>query len=307
MAKLILLVLGKSKSPSQLSRLLLAEELPVLQTPLAGEAISTLLAAANPCAKVRHIHPKLHNHAKRPKLQFADKIIAELGIGTDAIKAAQGLIAAEQNFNPFIAHIPSICSDPTLPTTLVLHQMVELLPLLSLLRAPQLFLLAWLLLWLHGMSERAIRKSIAKYISGSSASCILTVTVTSTPTPEPTPPTVACGATTLVTVTRPTSASLASSAAAVILLSLSPAASSTSNSGVQKSTIAGLDFGLCVPTMKFEPGLDDRPFTESTFQAVDPLANKGQEEALNPNIITNRICDQLTNVCEANAAAKAAC
>jgi hypothetical protein len=37
------------------------------------------------------------------------------------------------------------------------------------------------------------------------------------------------------------------------------------------------------------------------------LVNKGQEEALNPNIITNRICDQLTNVCNANAAAKTAC
>jgi hypothetical protein len=76
---------------------------------------------------------------------------------------------------------------------------------------------------------------------------------------------------------------------------------------VQKSTIAGLDFGLCVPTMKFEAGLDGRKDTEFTFQAIDPLVNKGQEEALNPNIITNRICDQLTNVCNANAAAKAAC
>jgi hypothetical protein len=28
---------------------------------------------------------------------------------------------------------------------------------------------------------------------------------------------------------------------------------------------------------------------------------------LNPNIITNRVCDQLTNVCDANDAAKALC
>jgi len=59
--------------------------------------------------------------------------------------------------------------------------------------------------------------------------------------------------------------------------------------------------------MKFEAGLDGRSDAESTFQAIDPLVNKGQEEALNPNIITNRICDQLTNVCGANAAAKTAC
>jgi hypothetical protein len=56
--------------------------------------------------------------------------------------------------------------------------------------------------------------------------------------------------------------------------------------------------------MKFEAGLDGRSDTESTFQAIDPLVNKGQEEALNPSIITNRIHDQLTNVCGANQAAK---
>lgn len=77
--------------------------------------------------------------------------------------------------------------------------------------------------------------------------------------------------------------------------------------GVQQSTIAGLDFGLCVPTMKFEGGVNNRPATEFTFLPIDPLVAQGQQEALNPNIITNRICDQLTNVCNANDAAKAAC
>lgn len=56
--------------------------------------------------------------------------------------------------------------------------------------------------------------------------------------------------------------------------------------------------------MKFEAGLNGRKDTEFTFQAIDPLVNKGQQEALNPNIITNRIKDQLTNVCNANQAAK---
>jgi len=76
--------------------------------------------------------------------------------------------------------------------------------------------------------------------------------------------------------------------------------------GVQ-STIAGLDFGVCVPTMKFVGGQNGRPADEFTFQAIDPLVALGQQEALNPAIITNRICDQLTNVCEANQAAKDAC
>lgn len=72
-------------------------------------------------------------------------------------------------------------------------------------------------------------------------------------------------------------------------------------------SIAGLDFGLCVPTIKFEGGLGGRPADEFTFQMIDPLAAQGQQEALNPNIITNRLCDQLGNVCEANDAAIAAC
>jgi hypothetical protein len=74
--------------------------------------------------------------------------------------------------------------------------------------------------------------------------------------------------------------------------------------GFVASTIAGLDFGLCTPTVKFEAGLDGRASTESTFQAIDPRVNQGQEEALNPAIIFNRIHDQLTNVCGANQAAK---
>lgn len=74
--------------------------------------------------------------------------------------------------------------------------------------------------------------------------------------------------------------------------------------GFQASSIAGLDFGLCVPTMKFELGLNGRSATAGTFQAQDPLCNKGQQEALNPAIITNRIHDQMTNACGANQAAK---
>ena len=85
------------------------------------------------------------------------------------------------------------------------------------------------------------------------------------------------------------------------------AAAGNNAAGVQASSIAGLDFGLCVPTIKFEGGLGGRPATEFTFQAIDELVATGQQEALNPNIITNRICDQLTNVCEANDAAKTAC
>lgn len=53
--------------------------------------------------------------------------------------------------------------------------------------------------------------------------------------------------------------------------------------------------------------MNGRPADEFTFLPIDPLVAEGQQEALNPNIITNRICDQLTNVCEANAKAKSVC
>jgi hypothetical protein len=43
------------------------------------------------------------------------------------VAAAKGLVAAEQNFNPFSVKVPSICSDPTLPTTLVLRGITPLI------------------------------------------------------------------------------------------------------------------------------------------------------------------------------------
>lgn len=86
------------------------------------------------------------------------------------------------------------------------------------------------------------------------------------------------------------------------------------------------DFGSCDPTMSFEGGRNGRPgtfsspshssststnliitATEFTFQSNDPVIEANQQEALNPNIITNRICDELTNICNANAAAKTTC
>jgi hypothetical protein len=67
------------------------------------------------------------------------------------------------------------------------------------------------------------------------------------------------------------------------------------------------DFGLCNPTMDFQLGRAGRRADQGTFLPVDPLVAEGQQDALNPDIITRRICDQLTNVCEANQAAKDLC
>jgi len=67
------------------------------------------------------------------------------------------------------------------------------------------------------------------------------------------------------------------------------------------------DFGLCLPTMKFEGGLGGRPSIDFTFLPTDPLCARGQQESSNPNIISNRICDQLSTVCGANKEAVTLC
>ncbi|KAF5560321.1 hypothetical protein FNAPI_4258 [Fusarium napiforme] len=79
------------------------------------------------------------------------------------------------------------------------------------------------------------------------------------------------------------------------------------NGGNAGGNAGALDFGVCQPTMARVGGLNGRPADEFTFIPQDPLIAEGQQEALNPNIITNRICDQLTNVCDASADAVAAC
>lgn len=71
------------------------------------------------------------------------------------------------------------------------------------------------------------------------------------------------------------------------------------------------DFGSCTPTMDFQLGREafNRDADEGTFFPTDDslIANSGQADALNPNIITNFICDQLVNVCGANEAAQNQC
>ena len=64
---------------------------------------------------------------------------------------------------------------------------------------------------------------------------------------------------------------------------------------------------LSTPTIDFQLGRAGRKATEGTFLPTDAVVAKGQQDALNPNIITNRVCDQLTNVCKANAAAVTKC
>ncbi|KAK2614784.1 hypothetical protein N8I77_001586 [Diaporthe amygdali] len=303
---------------------------------LAGGIPGSLLAAANPC----------------DKLTLADKIVTQLGTDPSVIDAAKGLVAAEQNFNPFVVSIPSICSDATLPATAELRGVVPLIdPAVA-----------------GSDVENANSKtslttpfdasglSVAEIMAAQGFSNLTAVAVDGTKAAAGGAATGAAAGAAGNNAAGSNNNNGASSNAGNATAdasngnanagsggkkscssgkgkgsnnnagsntgsNASGAAASNSNNNNNNGTaatgaaaatgattsLAGADFGKCTPTMDFQFGRAGRKATEGTFLPTDPLVAKGQQDALNPNIITNRICDQLTNVCEANQAAKDAC
>lgn len=81
-----------------------------------------------PILVTRYLSSRSHTqrNTNTTKLKQGDLILEQLGTGADAVAAARGLVGAEQNFNPFAASIPTICSDPTLPTNELLRGVVPL-------------------------------------------------------------------------------------------------------------------------------------------------------------------------------------
>jgi len=292
---------------------------------LAGQSISFLLGAANPCGK----------------LSQADKIVATLGTDPAVIAAARGLVAAEQNFNPFAVSIPAICSDATLPATEELRGVVPLVDpavggsevenansatsLTTPFDATGLSVAE--VMAAQGFSNFSTKAADgtagAAPAAGDAAAAPAASASEAVAAPEATDAASAVvsacvPSTTFVTATRAAASAVATDAAAVETdAAAAPAVGDGVGAvndpvtgtfeGFVASSIAGNDFGTCVPTIKFEAGLNGRKDTEFTFQAIDPVVNKGQQEALNPNIITNRICDQLGNACGASDAGIAAC
>lgn len=289
------------------------------------------------------------------QLTQADLIVSTLGTDPQVIAAARGLAGAEQNFNPFVVNIPSICSDPTLPTTAALRGVVPLVDpavggsTLENANAAKSLTTPFDATGLSvaqvmaaqgfsnfttkavdgtvGASNAASSVAAAPAVSSSVVESVVASSAVAASTAVASVASCVGASTTFVTVTR--SAASTSAAQVIVESSSTSAAAAVSTSsaavavsggagavtnavtgnfgGFVASTIAGNDFGTCTPTIKFEAGLNGRKTTEFTFQAQDPVVNKGQQEALNPNIITNRICDQLGNVCGASAAGKAAC
>ncbi|KAK0625385.1 hypothetical protein B0T17DRAFT_492772 [Bombardia bombarda] len=302
---------GQEQSVANLIQGLSAFGNPGAAGTLSGATPGVLLAGANACAK----------------LSLADKIVSELGNDPKVLAAAAALVGAEKNFNPFVVSIPSICSDANLPATAALRGIVPLVDpavtgantenanAASSLKTP--FNANGLsvadVMKANGFSNFTLQGSDGSTAAPAAGGAVVaapaatSAAAVTTAAPVATKVAASCAPVQTITTTVTPAASVATQVAAPAATEAAGGATGGAANNSQDSSIAGLDFGLCVPTIKFVGGLGNRPATEFTFQAIDALVAKGQQEALNPNIITNRICDQLTNVCEANAAAKTAC
>ncbi|KAI1647082.1 uncharacterized protein F4817DRAFT_338394 [Daldinia loculata] len=294
---------------------------------LAGAVPGVLLAAADPCAK----------------LTLADKIVSTLGNDPQVIAAAQNLVASEQNFNPFVVSVPSICGDASLPATEELRGIVPLVDpavtgsdvenansetsLQSPFDATGLSVAE--VMTAQGFSNFTVKGAAASSnanngnnnsnngnnnnASSSSAttaapSATATATATKCVKSKSKTTTTAAAATSTAASNNNGNNNNANNGGASSQAGAGAVTNAATGNfpGFQASSL-GLDFGTCTPTVKFEESLNGRKAGEFTFQAQDPVVNKGQQEALNPNIIFNRICDQLVNVCNAAADAVTAC
>jgi hypothetical protein len=105
-----------------------------------------------------------------------------------------------------------------------------------------------------------------------------------------------------------TSAAVGAAATSAAVVSTAAAASVTSAAAVASSSASSSsigDFGSCtVPQIEFGVGFDNRK--ETAFQPVDQTSfNHGSAD--NIAVITQFICNTLTNTCNADATAKATC
>ncbi|KAI6782290.1 uncharacterized protein J7T54_008376 [Emericellopsis cladophorae] len=276
---------------------------PGVAATIAGSIPSALLAASSPC----------------DKLSIADQMIDELGNDPQVIEAALGLVSAETNFNPFAVDVPFVCADPALPATAELRGVTPLVdPAVT----------------GADVANAASAQSLNTPFDAeglSQAEVMIAQGFTSFTAVD------AAGENTVLDGQDGGADAGAGNGAddgaddgaeeeeeeeddddddeaddeevPAGCPVQAPAAGDDdeADDGADAGDAAGLDFGVCQPTMAFIGGVNGRPADEFTFIPQDSLVAEGQQEALNPNIITNRICDQLVNVCDASEAAIAAC
>jgi hypothetical protein len=281
---------------------------------VAGAAISDLLGAANSCAK----------------LTRADQIFTELGGGADALAAAIGMVTAEKNTNPFAnGNVQNLCADATLPVTPELRGITPLIDPdvdtdggVAALSAQT----AAAPLAADGLSvfDLVSQAGFGDIVAGQDAAGGAVAAAAGGNNDVGAGGNAANGTADAAAGQADQADDAAAgqadqtgdAAACAAPVVAAPAANETADAGngdnaaaggAATGDLAGADFGKCTPTITFQGGEGNRPDTEFTFQIADPLARGGQGEALNPNIITNALCNQLTNVCEANDAAITAC
>ncbi|KAK2676289.1 hypothetical protein RAB80_008475 [Fusarium oxysporum f. sp. vasinfectum] len=272
---------------------------PGVAATIAGSIPGALLAAASPC----------------DKLTIADQMITELGTDQQVLDAAIGLVAAETNFNPSAVDRPFVCADPSLPATAALRGIVPLVdPAVdgaatenanSATSVTTPFDAAGL-----SQAEVMIAQGFSTFTAvGANGDQVQL---------DGQDGAAAGGAGAANNGTAPADGQQGNNGSDNAQDGNNNnqggnngnndnAGNGAGNGGNAGGNAGALDFGVCQPTMARVGGLNGRPADEFTFIPQDPLIAEGQQEALNPNIITNRICDQLTNVCDASADAVAAC
>ncbi|GKT92166.1 hypothetical protein Ct61P_10016 [Colletotrichum tofieldiae] len=341
---------------------------------LAGGIPSTLLGAADPCAK----------------LELADKIAA-LGDGADVLDAAKGLVAAEQNFNPFATSVPNICGDASLPATEALRGIVPLIDpavtgsdtenansaasLTSPFDASGLSVAE--VMQAQGFSNFTVNGQAAGGAAGGNANAgnanagnnnagnnnagnnnqnngnnnagnandnannnAGNGNAADDNAADDNAADDACGGgaaggnadnanNNAGNQNNNTGNNNQNNNAGNNNQNNNAGNNNqNNNAGNNNNNNAGnnnnnnnnagnnadagnaggaADFGTCTPTIDFQLGRAGRKADEGTFLPTDPVVAQGQQDALNPNIIINRVCDQLTNVCGANDAAKTQC
>ncbi|KAK1676406.1 hypothetical protein BDP55DRAFT_693207 [Colletotrichum godetiae] len=305
---------------------------------LAGGIPGVLLAAADPC----------------DKLTLADKIAA-LGTGADVLDAAKGVVAAEQNFNPFVVSVPAICGDASLPATEALRGIVPLVdPAVTGSDAENANSATSLqnpfdatglsvaeVMQAQGFSNFTIKGQAAGgAAAGGNANAGNNNGNANTGNANNNQNTGNNDNNNADNANANTGNANAGSSCGGAASGNAGASNNTgnantgnannnnnqnqnngnnnANNGNANTGNAGnannggaatgaADFGKCTPTIDFQTGRAGRKADEGTFLPTDALVAQGQQDALNPNIIINRVCDQLTNVCEANDAAKTQC
>ncbi|KAK1450672.1 hypothetical protein CCUS01_02128 [Colletotrichum cuscutae] len=308
---------------------------------LAGGIPGVLLAAADPC----------------DKLTLADKIAA-LGTGADVLEAAKGVVAAEQNFNPFAVSVPSICGDASLPATEALRGIVPLVdPAVTgsdaenansatSLKTPfdATGLSVAEVMQAQGFSNFTIKGQAAGGAAAGGNANAGNNGNANTGNANNSQNNGNKNNGNKNNNNNNNNAGNANANTGNANAGSSCGGAASGNAGASNNTgnantgnannnnqnnnqnqnagnnnanngnankggaaTGAADFGKCTPTIDFQLGRAGRKADEGTFLPTDALVAKGQQDALNPNIIINRVCDQLTNVCEANDAAKTQC